>query len=361
MARTYHRDRLGRFASKGFSGQSGGRGARLMSPGRERVGGGARMRTAAPGGTIGKRRGVQPDRSVQARLDEARKAAYSGQKTKNTTVSVGDHAAVNRKKGAANPDRKQVVQTVNGKKVVVDLKRAKSGGEYGPDGHFYPGGSWMSMGKYAGTAGAVAGALGGGKSRTGDGKGGGVDVAQRTIRQRAPEPPPIVPSKGKGLPAPTGLKKKANSLDATFFDDRGFVRSPKSLYEQGYGDKAGKTSPYSGTDFVAALGNRLTTKQANTILAKARQRSSNKDDFDYYVFGKGMRMDRDSVGQDATRYRRSGVSRSRLSYIKGRQVSEALNQLAGDRLMRRPDGKRRRTGSQELTWTINGTLMTSRK
>ena len=43
MGRVYHRDRLGRFAPKGFSGQTGGRGARLMGPGKQRAGGGQRI------------------------------------------------------------------------------------------------------------------------------------------------------------------------------------------------------------------------------------------------------------------------------------------------------------------------------
>jgi len=34
--------------------------------------------------------------------------------------------------------------------VKVDIQRAKPGGEYGPDGHWYAGGAWMSQGKFVG-------------------------------------------------------------------------------------------------------------------------------------------------------------------------------------------------------------------
>jgi hypothetical protein len=59
MARTYHRDKLGRFASKGFSGQSAGRGARLMASG-SRAGGGAKITAVRAAGTLRKPKGLKP-------------------------------------------------------------------------------------------------------------------------------------------------------------------------------------------------------------------------------------------------------------------------------------------------------------
>lgn len=55
MARTYKRDARGRFAGGGYSGQTGGRGARLKSAGSKRAGGGAKakaVKRATPGGAI---------------------------------------------------------------------------------------------------------------------------------------------------------------------------------------------------------------------------------------------------------------------------------------------------------------------
>lgn len=57
MARKYRRDARGRFASGGYQGQTGGRGARLKSGGNVRKGGGAKVRAAAApmrAGTIAK-------------------------------------------------------------------------------------------------------------------------------------------------------------------------------------------------------------------------------------------------------------------------------------------------------------------
>jgi hypothetical protein len=60
MARTYRRDARGRFAGGGFSGQSGGRGARLKGGGKTRDGGGAKMKGARTDGTVAKPRGLKP-------------------------------------------------------------------------------------------------------------------------------------------------------------------------------------------------------------------------------------------------------------------------------------------------------------
>jgi hypothetical protein len=354
MARTYHRDRLGRFAAKGFSGQTGGQGARLMSPGRNRQGGGARIRRAAPVGTIGKPRNLAADSTAKTRLDAARVAARQGKPTASTKVGVADMAKAKRSAKSKDPNRKTVIETVNGRKIKVELQRAKPGGEYGPDGHFYPGGSWMSLGKFRGSAGAVASGVAGGNKAAGKGAGGGNDQ-QRVIRQRQPDPPPLAPIKGRGLPEPKGLKKRATALDQTFFDDRGFVRSDKALRDQGYAPNA-----VMGNDFAAALGNRLGTKGANALIARARARAVDKSDFDYVVFQETA--GRNSMSRyDAERYRRSGVVGSRLTYMKGLQAASAMAYVSGDRAGRRPKDRRRRDSQSELTWTINGSIMTSRR
>lgn len=325
-----------------------------MSPGRDRQGGGARIRRAAPVGTLGKPRNLAADRTAKSRLDAARAAAKQGKPTASTKVGVADMAKAKRNAKPKDPNRKTVTETVNGKKIKVELQRAKPGGEYGPDGHFYPGGSWMSMGKFSGSAGAVANGVAGGNRTAGKDSGGGNDQ-QRVIRQRQPDPPPLAPIKGRGLDEPKGLKKRAAGLDQTFFDDRGFVRSPKALKEQGYGGNA-----LTGTDFSAALGNRLGAKRANALIARARARATDKADFDYVVF-KEIAGQNSPTGYDAERFRRSGVVKSRLTYIKGEQASRAMSYIAGDRAASRPKDRRRRDGQSEQTWTINGSIMTSRR
>jgi hypothetical protein len=90
MASRYVRDAKGRFAPKGYSGQTGGRGARLKSAGKTRAGGGKRENligandqtmTSLPKGTIGRtqklRNRSKMDMSGQqfARFEKGKKAA----------------------------------------------------------------------------------------------------------------------------------------------------------------------------------------------------------------------------------------------------------------------------------------------
>ena len=90
MARRYVRDAKGRFAPKGYVGQTGGRGARLTSAGNRRAGGGAKANLLSPGdqamtsvpkGTIGKTRKVRGLQKVDmtgqefARFEAGKKAA----------------------------------------------------------------------------------------------------------------------------------------------------------------------------------------------------------------------------------------------------------------------------------------------
>jgi hypothetical protein len=87
MARTYRRDARGRFASGGYSGQSGGRGARLTATG-TRKGGGARMTAARPGGTVsrsgkGKPGAAAPKASSSGKVYRTRGQAAAAQRERN--------------------------------------------------------------------------------------------------------------------------------------------------------------------------------------------------------------------------------------------------------------------------------------
>ena len=109
--------------------------------------------------------------------------------------------------------------------VKVDIQRAKPGGEYGPDGHWYAGGAWMSQGKFVGGKQQTTGSGEQPASATGT---EGSGASQRVIRNK--EKPrreqPIEP-KGKGLDQPVGLKKTAAKNDEDFFNDKGFVLYPR--------------------------------------------------------------------------------------------------------------------------------------
>ena len=86
MARTYRRDARGRFASGGYSGQTGGRGARLTATG-SRKGGGARMRAARTGGTVSRSGKGKPAPASQAsstgKVYRTRSQAAAAQRERN--------------------------------------------------------------------------------------------------------------------------------------------------------------------------------------------------------------------------------------------------------------------------------------
>lgn len=133
--------------------------------------------------------------------------------------------------------------------VEVQLRRAQAGGEYGPDGHWYSGGSWMSEGNYVGPGPEPQGA-GAGGAQAGSQQQGGPDRPRRVIRPRAPKSPPMEP-RGEGLREPRGLKTRAAQNDAEFFNERGYILWPRPRGAAGLG----------GTDFIAAVAQRMTLEE----------------------------------------------------------------------------------------------------
>lgn len=100
MARRYVRDARGRFASKGYSGQTGGRGARLKGSGKKREGGGAVVQPKRAGeikGTISK---SSSKRRINANSRIAERQIAKDVASRANTISPpvqrrGDTASVN--------------------------------------------------------------------------------------------------------------------------------------------------------------------------------------------------------------------------------------------------------------------------
>ena len=146
-------------------------------------------------------------------------------------------------------------------KVIVQLRRAKPGGEYGPDGHWYPGGAWMSEGRYVGAkplAGQGQGNARDQKEKPKDGR------EQRVVRPRRPSFPerPLKP-KGEGLPRPTGLKKIAAKNDELFFGSDGYIRYPQPKGAPGL----------QGSLFQAAVIQRMTTDELKWATEQIRRKA----------------------------------------------------------------------------------------
>jgi len=138
MARRYVRDAKGRFASKGYSGQTGGRGARLKSAGKTRAGGGSRIDigTGKPAGTIsGTKRGRSSDAAKRTikRADRAasnKVAPSPRQLTKNEKIArdvMADKRFRSDRQRIAEMQRRGVSPNTDFVGLVSDAKR-KGGG-----------------------------------------------------------------------------------------------------------------------------------------------------------------------------------------------------------------------------------------
>jgi hypothetical protein len=186
--------------------------------------------------------------------------------------------------------------------VDVQLRRAKPGGEYGPDGHWYSGGSWMSEGAYVG---AKAESIGQGEAGGGSGRGqeGGDQLRVIRPKQKPRRLQPTEP-KGEGLPTPTGLKKVAEKNDQEFFNSRGYIN--ESLR---YGDQM-----LGGNLFRAAVAQRMTTEELNW----------GTDQIARMIGTTRQEMERDTaLDQDLTMFR--GDMKQLLDYER----SYTRNQLIG--------------------------------
>jgi hypothetical protein len=154
-------------------------------------------------------------------------------------------------------------------KVIVQLRRAKPGGETGPDGHWYPGGAWMSEGSFVGAKPLKLGegeAGGQGEQATGG------DREPRVIRNKRPSFPerPIKP-KGEGLPRPTGLKKMAAKNDELFFGNDGYILYPRR-------QPSDKTPGLGGSLFEAAVTQRMSTDELNWATEQIKQQAYRSTD-----------------------------------------------------------------------------------
>ena len=175
--------------------------------------------------------------------------------------------------------------------VKVDIQRAKPGGEYGPDGHWYAGGAWMSQGKFVGGKQQAAGS--GERPAAASGRKGG-ETNQRVIRNKEkPRREQPTEPKGKGLNQPVGLKKTAAKNDEDFFNDRGFVSYPRpkgaaslngALFDAAVIQRMSKEELEWATDQILTMG-RVKRDDLTVVddMANAATRfGSEKDFLDYH-------------------------------------------------------------------------------
>lgn len=187
------------------------------------------------------------------------KAADAKAMAKNLRAELNEQQALlkaERKRQQAAADAAGVKKP----KVIVQLRRAKPGGEHGPDGHWYPGGAWMSEGRYVGAK--PVGGQGQGDARDQKEKPKD-DREQRVVKPKRPSFPerPLKP-KGEGLSRPKGLKKMAAKNDELFFGDDGYILYPQPKGAPGL----------RGSLFQAAVIQRMTTEELKWATEQIRQK-----------------------------------------------------------------------------------------
>lgn len=193
--------------------------------------------------------------------------------------------------------------------VKVEIRRAKPGGEYGPDGHWYAGGAWMSQGKFVGAQSFVGEGEGADASQKAKGKSERV----RIIRNRAPEPPPTEP-KGVGLPAPKGLGKRAQAIDDEMFDDKGFLTK-----------EGRRLVAHGAVQVPSAVAQRMTEQEMQWVIGSARKKLLDDpkalDDFDHY-----SELSKTEAEYNYDNHGRGGKFKgvSKEKYVLANQMLEAI-------------------------------------
>lgn len=379
MARSYKRDSRGRFSGSS-GGSSGRKGVKLAAPTRRTVGSkpqkrrGLLIQRASVAQSQRKLAAKNPaDKSIKGTLSlRSQKGAVTRGKNKLAAaeqtgrIRLGQRAGVigvskGRKIREPATTQQPTIKAVRsakasgtprnktGRKVDIQLKRAKAGGEFGPDGHWYPGGSFINPSTYVGGKSAEGG---GANSSQGNRKkpGSGSEVTP-IIRNRAPRPKPLTPP-GAGISSQAGLNKTAQKLNHEFFGSNGYLNAglEKSFRQAG----ANGRSPIANTRYIGALASRVSERELRSRTAAAIKRF-NKEDRRYYI---------QSV-QDArrnmpmTRFGVPKVGASDRQLLNAIRFDTAAVTIAGRRAMRGRRGGR--NTNEEYAWVTNAMLSTSRR
>jgi SPP1 gp7 family putative phage head morphogenesis protein len=237
---------------------------------------------------------------------------------------------------------------------VSQMRRAKPGGEYGPDGHWYPGGAFISDGKYQGNVGVGKGDSDAVVSGAKDDKGKSKDAEPQVLRNRkTAEPRPLRPTAATGLEKPSGMKALLKKRDQEYFDQDGFLTEDIEKAARKAGDGR---SPLENTGFMTALVNRAKPEWIENKIAAIRQVVGDVADFDYYV-----QDARDQAVYEYQTLKRGATTASEAEYAAGQGLLQAVFQLAGERLAKKKGGSRIRSANEEVIWIMNNVLMTKRR
>jgi len=236
-----------------------------------------------------------------------------------------------------------------GKKVDVQIKRAAAGGEYGPDGHFYPAGAWMPLGKFKGGDSAKGKGMGADQQQQQGKDGGGARVVGS--RQQKKDPPPLFPT-GQARSSTVKISSRGARNVDKYYGNQGYY----SGYKRG---KDGRVEmPGTGLwNPISALAARIAPKEVGKAIARLRKAAKNKKEFDYGVAEAraGLRgWGGDNFAYD--RQRREGLLPKGMTsnqFLRAGQLEAAIAAIAGQRASRQNN---RRNVSEEFAWILNNIL-----
>ena len=237
---------------------------------------------------------------------------------------------------------------------VSQMRRAKPGGEYGPDGHWYPGGAFISDGKYQGSKDLGIGDGDGILPNSKDDKGENGATGPKVVRNRKTEEPrPMRPSAATGLAQPEKMKALLEKRDREFFAPDGFLVEgiEKAAKAAGSG-----RSPLDNTLFMTALANRTSGNWLEEKIAAIRKIVKDVDNFDYYI--------QDAKDQSAYGFaslKRGATTATESEYASANALLQAVFELAGERFGRKKGGRRVRNVNEDVVWIMNNLLMVKRR
>jgi hypothetical protein len=237
---------------------------------------------------------------------------------------------------------------------VSQMRRAKPGGEYGPDGHWYPGGAFISDGKYQGNESSKVGIGDGILPNSKDDKGKNGATEPTVVRNRKTEEPrPMRPSAATGLARPENMKALLEKRDREFFTTDGFLVEDIEKAAKAAG--AGR-SPLDNTLFRTALSNRVSGNWLEEKIAAIRKVVKDVDNFDYYI-----QDARDQSAYEFDSLKRGATTATASEYASANALLQAVFELAGERIGRKKGGRRLRSVNEDVVWIMNNLLMVKRR
>jgi hypothetical protein len=249
------------------------------------------------------------------------------------------------------------------RKVDIQIRRAKAGGEYGPDGHFYPAGSWMPLGNFRGES-KIGKNQGEYKAVKSNEKGASKQVT--TIRNKKPAPPIVRPT-GDAIKPPGNMSKRGEQNRFNMFGSSGYLSVIADKQRGGVKISGSGPGGAFGTTHLAAIASRVNMKQMGQAISKLRNMAKDKKRFDdnmnynFNMFDNKKRSQEWRKNEETASYSYAGLRRQGLlprdakvqQWRRAQQLDNAVAEIAAQRSKRLNN---RRSYQEEYAWVFNNMI-----